>query len=192
MKFVVAAALAAALLSAGASAAPYSRTGTFTQDNDKLRVGFRLAAPGTVTLTSLGYAGGVNAAGQTIAAGGFDTILSVYDNAGVLVADNDDGPNAAIDPVSGTASDAGLTISLQPGVYRAFLTQYSNFGPILLQNGFAFDDQPNFRGGFVDFNGFQRTGAYALDILGATTVPSAPALALFGLGAVALVRRRFA
>ena len=52
-----------------------SFTGTFTHDDNVQLFTFVVGAPSTVTLRTWSYAGGVNAAGATIARGGFDPIL---------------------------------------------------------------------------------------------------------------------
>src|SRR5271167_5225019 len=79
-----------------AQGSSFSFTGTFTQD-DQLEL-FQFTAPSaSVTLRTWSYAGGTNAAGNVIAAGGFDTVLSLFDATGglmassPLIANNDDG-----------------------------------------------------------------------------------------------------
>ena len=191
---------AAALVATGASAASFSFAGTFARDNDKAAYNFTVAAPTVVTLTSLGYAGGTSASGALVAAGGFDTVLSLYDSTGTAVDFNDDGIGVPTDS-TGHASDAKLSLSLGAGTYKVYLTQYNNFGPITLGNGFAFDGQPNFRGGFVDLYGSVRDGHWALDLSGvdsavAGSVPEAATWAMmiggfFAVGAMAR-RRQFA
>lgn len=162
-----AAALASALLAVSpAAAASFTFSGNLVQDNSRASYVFDIAAPATVTLTSLGYAGGTSVSGQTFAAGGFDTVLSLYNQFGSLVADNDDGATVGIDPVTGFGSDAQFSGALEAGIYTVFLTQYANFGPLQLPGEFAFDDEPNFTGGFRQFDGTQRTAAFALDITG--------------------------
>ena len=181
------AALAAALLASSAQAASFSYTGSFTQDNGKAGYSFTLGSAGTVTLTSLGYAGGTNAAGQTIAAGGFDPVFTLYNSSGFDIAEVDDG----------TGPDPVYSATLGAGTYTLYLTQYNNFGPASLPGFFAFDGQPNFRGGFVDFYGNERNGNWALDISGVDSVttaavpePAAWALMLAGFGLVGSAARR--
>lgn len=176
---------AAALVSTHAAAADFSFTGNFARDNDRAEVAFTLDAAGDVTIRSLGFSGGVNAAGTAIDAGGFDPILSLYDANGTLVVDNDD--------ADATTSDPLLALALDAGTYRVFLTQYNNFGPLSLPGAFAFDGEPDFRGGFVDFFGNQRTSAYAFDILGvATAVPeiATAQLLLAGIALAGFAARR--
>lgn len=190
-------AIAATLLASSAHAADFSYTGSFGLDNDRVGYAFTLGSTSTVTLTSLGYAGGTNLAGETIARGGFDPVLSIYDGSGSLIDTADDGVGAPIDAVTGQGGDAIYTASLAAGTYSVFLSQYNNFGPQTLPGNFAFDGQPNFRGGFVDFYGSQRTGAWALDISGADSVVTAAvpepmtwALMMIGFGMVGVAARR--
>jgi hypothetical protein len=202
MKSRFSAALAATfMLTTSASAADFSFAGVFAQDNDKAIYNFTLAAPGTVTLTSLGYAGGANLAGQMIARGGFDPVFSLYDANGLIVGFNtpnpdgsfdgfnDDGVGVPLDSVTGVGADSKIMLALGAGSYALYLTQYSNFGPIDLTNPFPFDGEPNFRGGFIDGTDDQRTSRFALDIAGVTSAAAVPepaswAFMLLGFGAI--------
>jgi hypothetical protein len=157
--------IAAASFPSTATAADFSFTGSFVTDDAKVAFTFDLATASTVTIQSFGYLGGVNAAGQTIAAGGFDDVFSLYDSASQNV----------------IISDDSFTIALKSGSYKLFLTQYDNFGPANLTLPFIFEGQPNFAGGFVDFNGSQRTGNWALDITGVTTASAVPEASTWGL-----------
>ncbi len=166
----------AAVAATGAAAASFS--GTFANDNGKAGFFFYVAAPTTISITSTGFA-----------AGGFDPVLSLYDSAGEAIDYNDD-------QAEGVADSQLVLSGLATGRYTVFLTQYDNFGPASLALPFAYDDQPNFRGGFIDFNGSQRTGFYALDIDGAFkagAVPEAATWAMmiagFGLAGAAMRRR---
>lgn len=193
------AAIAAVLLaSTAASAANFSFVGTFAHDSSAAAFDFTIAAPGTVTLATLGYAGGTNASGATIAQGGFDPVLSLYGSDGFAIDFNDDGAGVALDSATGIGGDSLLSLALGAGSYTVIVSQYDNFGPAFLGgNTFAFSGQPNFRGGFVDFYGSQRNGGFALDILGAdsaaiTSVPEASswAMLIIGFGLVGAAARR--
>lgn len=167
------------------AAAATSYTGTFVNDNDKAVFNFVVNNTSKVNLISRGYFGGVNAAGEVIAPGGFDTVLSIYDSTGALVVDNDDYNDDGLDTPTGL--DSRIFQVLDAGSYSVYLTQYNNFGPLQLPGEFGFDGQPDFRSGFIDFYGNQRTGNYALDI----SVPEASTLALIGVAlAGAIVARR--
>lgn len=194
------------LLTSLASAANFSFQGTFTQDDQVQLFNFTVASTSTVTLRTWSYAGGVNAAGVTIARGGFDPIFALFNSSGVLIGENDDG-NALVpaDSVTGQNFDTYFQTSLTAGSYTAAIMQYDNFpnGPNL-SNGFANTGNPTFTGAFGCSNGRfcdvvpdNRTGLWAFDILGATSAtssvvpePGITALVGLGLGVLALSRRR--
>src|ERR1051325_2516446 len=69
-----------------------SFAGNFVHDDDVQQFNFTVgAASPNVILRAWSYAGGVNAAGQVIQRGGFDTILALFNSAGTLIGQNDDG-----------------------------------------------------------------------------------------------------
>src|ERR1700722_15473430 len=72
-------------------ASAFSYTGTFAADDDKREFFFSLVEPGVAPIRTLSYAGGTNAAGLTIPAGGFDPTISIFDSNGDIVAVNQDG-----------------------------------------------------------------------------------------------------
>ncbi len=160
-----------------AQAANFSFTGNFTYDNDVQFFTFTVGAPSTVTLRSWSYAGGVNAAGATIARGGFDPILAVYNSAGTILGFNDDGgPSLVPTDITGQAWDTYFSVSLPAGTYTASVMQYDNFtvGGIggNVSSGFVRDGQPNFTsalvgqpGYFWDVSGSHRDNHWAFDIL---------------------------
>ena len=110
-------------------ASDFSFTGNFAADDDVQLFGFSVGAPSIVTLQTLSYAGGTNAAGVDISAGGFDPILAVFDSDDLFIADNDDGtfPDVGIDPVTGEAFDTYLQLSLSAGDHTVAVSQYDNF-----------------------------------------------------------------
>ena len=185
MKQSLAAAVAAAVLvlgSASAQAANVSFTGNLYGANDVQLFTFTLAANSNVTLRTWSYAGGVNAAGNAIARGGFDPVLSLFAGLGssaILIGGNDDGFGVATDPVSGFALDSLASFTpLLAGTYTVSLSEVANFanGPTL-GDGFLGFGNPGFDG---------RSGRFALDILGVTSAtlipaPSTLALSLLGL-----------
>ena len=211
--------LAACLFTSVANAGNFSFAGVFSQD-DQLQV-FLFTAPSASTLVrTWGYAGGTNANGQLIAAGGFDPILSVFDATGGLVASslfidsNNDGATVDTDPVTGNAFDSLLLLpSLNAGgIYALVISQNDNFanGPTY-GDGFSRDGQGNFTatsngcGGTAPFceSPFSpyRTGQWAVDINdvrdasevgGGTGAPEPASMLLLtsGIAGLALLRRR--
>ena len=156
--------VAGALLSGAAAANNFSYTGTFSDYNNVQLFVFNVGASSLVTLDTLSYAGGVNAAGTTIARGGFDPTLALFNSAGVMVKQNDDGgANVAADAVTGRQYDSFMQVLLAPGSYTVSILGYGNLviGPNL-SNGFT--------GGaavpaFVDITGSQRDSHWAFDVL---------------------------
>ena len=197
--WLVAAVAASALAAASsASATDFSFTGTFAADNDVQFFDFSVGADSLVTLRTWSYAGGVNAAGQNIARGGFDPILSLYDlGTGDRVGQNDDGGcgQVAADAVSGRCWDTLFQSNLTAGNYRVAVSQFANFGPDHIPGAFPGSGTHD----FIDFVGNQRDAHWAFDVLNvadATQVgvpePATWALMIggFGLAGASLRRRR--
>lgn len=174
-------ALAGALLLAAGNAAALSSTGTFAQDQDIAFFKFTAGA-GPLELRTYGYAGtssfpgGTMADGTTtVAEGGFDPILTLYNNSGTFIAAlqpggflNDDGDydslynlvsaaECTLVPAdsTGTCHDAYWTGTLTDGdTYWLALTQYLNVGPTYLGDSFAWDNwDPAQNGGFANPTG---------------------------------------
>jgi hypothetical protein len=179
---------------ANATPTDYSFTGNLANDDQVQFFNFSVAAPSTVTLRTWSYAGGTNANGQAIAAGGFDPILALFDDTGLRINQNDDGGFlVAADPVTGMHYDTYLSSVLGTGNYTVSVSQFSNFAGATLSSPFPGSGTS----GFVDVTGATRTSAWAFDILGVeaatqTAVPEPSVLALLGLGlfGVAAARRR--
>lgn len=189
MKRLLKTALVAAVLAAGSApalAANVSLTGDLSGGDGVQLFSFTLAGASNVMLRTWSYAGGINAAGDAVSAGGFDTIVSLFSGSGnsaILIDANDDGLGVATDPGTGLALDSLLDppLALLAGIYTVALTQSSNFanGPTLA-DGFL-------GGASATFNG--RTSHWALDLLGVDSanqipLPSTLALALLGLAAL--------
>jgi hypothetical protein len=186
MKRFLKTALAAAALMAGAASAnagAVSFNGNLAGDNSVALFSFTIAADSDVSLRTWSYAGGLNAAGNAIGAGGFDAVLALYFGAGdsaLLIGGNDDGSGVAVDPLTTWALDSLLDLpSLLAGTYTVALTSAANFanGPTL-GDGFLGAGDAGFGG---------RSSAWALDISGvdsATALPEPSSLALALLGLV--------
>jgi hypothetical protein len=182
---------AAALAMMPAQAADFSFTGSFTRDDDVQIFSFDVGATSLVTFRTLSYAGGVNAAGQTIERGGFDPILALFDASGALLGTNDDGASGTvpIDPVTDRAYDTFLQRSLGPGTYRVSVMQYDNFpAGSNLSEGFTRTGEGNFTTAFdcpdnqpafndvSETEGCGRTANWAFDILNVSAATQQPGI----------------
>lgn len=198
-KNISAAILTITLAAGSANAADFSFTGNFNDDDEVQEFNFSTAAAASdVTLRTWSYAGGTNAAGTSIASGGFDPILTLFNaSTGALITYNDDGGSVAADPVTGAGFDSLLTSNLPAGDYTATITQFSSFanGPSLTE-GFEGSGQDNFG---------SRDSHWAVDVMnvnaasigtsyishtGVIPEPETYALLLAGLGLVAFMARR--
>ncbi len=196
----------AALPSASAQGTSY--TGNFTDDDAQFSLSFSFAATDTLIARTLSYGGGFNGLGQGVAAGGFAPVLSLFDEAGLLLASAAGSANlcstsaTAADPASGFCWDASLNTVLSAGHYTMVLTQDGNLplGPFLA-DGFLMTGTPDYTGlaylgapglRFINADASQRSGHWAFDINVTSPVdePATPLLMCAGLLAAALRLRR--
>lgn len=206
-------ALALAAFTFAARADSVSFTGQFAQDDELFAAFFDLSTGGTVTAQTLSYGGGVNLAGNPVAAGGFVPQLSLFETTLGLVA-NVKGHNGCgspgagnADPVSGFCWDAGFNLSLPAGHFVLVLSQDGNDPGLSLADAFSQAGQADYTGQlsgmppgtmFVDLATYQlRASHWAFDLTlpaGTSVVPepATAALVLAGLGLATGVLRRHA
>jgi hypothetical protein len=192
-----------------ALAAGVSHAGTITLQgalsaDDGLAVSsFDLLAAGDVEARTWSYNGGSNAAGEAVAPGGFAPVLSLFDGAGSLVATD---VGSAHTCALSFCWDASLVyLGATPSHYTLVLSQDGNTPLGALADGYAMAGQPHYTsaylgGGnpnasFVQIDGAQRTGNWALDVTlpaGVTLVsePDAAALVAVGLAVLVFLRPR--
>jgi len=186
-----------------------SYTGNFSSDSDVQYFDFSLTVDSSmVSITTLSLNGGINLAGESIAAGGFNPYLSLWNKStGAWVFDTSNKANGAEAVIS---SGLSLTIStttpshsygtLLAGNYILALSQYDNIAAgTHLSDGFAaalgltsFDSTAPFT-----TNGGGGSGHWAVDIknvqtasLTAVPLPGAFGLLLSGLLALGALTRR--
>jgi hypothetical protein len=184
-----------AATAASLSAESLSFTGSLNSSEDVFTTTFTLATADTVTFQTWGFGGGTNAAGQAIAAGGFDPLIALFsgplatatmytDTFGNPLADADNLSNppwsfvgncpAAGTVAIGTDNDCGdvfMQASLAAGTYTLVLTDANYIPAAIFDNGALSE-------GYVDFtNGIFQTcdstsnacitpnSNYAVDIL---------------------------
>jgi hypothetical protein len=202
----IALALLLAFASGQAAAMPMAWTfaGTFTQDDEVQLFALNLPGPALVTLRTTSYAGGTDALGGTVPRGGFDPMLALFDTAGMLLAQDDDGgADVPADALTGATYDSFMVLVLAAGDYTLAIAQFDNLarGPGLA-DGFERTGQGAFTTGFgcpdgqPAFNdisgvaGCGRSGAFAIDVLAEIPEPASAALLLAPALALGLRRRR--
>ncbi|WP_286234467.1 DVUA0089 family protein [Thalassotalea sediminis] len=201
-KFISTAAALLMSLTANATLITESFTGNFDNDESRFYISFDVTTDNSlIELTSLGYAGGVNAEGTTIADGGFDSQLFVFNSLGNQLAADDDS-SAIVSASSNNSWDAFISITLDAGSYFAVLTQYdSDFLSGDIVTGLWTESRTT---NFEDADGFLRTSYYAFDISGENltnvkgighetspiTVPEPGTIALLSLALLGFTTRK--
>jgi hypothetical protein len=178
-------------ITSSANAADFSFRGSFPADDTVQFFNFTVNTGSDITLRSLSYAGGTQADGTVISAGGFDPILSVFDSStGSQIAQNDDGnsSNVGTDPVTGNTFDTFLQTFVNPGQYTVAVSQFDNFAGTNLSGPFPNAGQKNFTaqynctaGQFCDVSGDSRTNFWAFDILNVNLATAPKPVALSSL-----------
>lgn len=195
----------ALLLPVDAQAGLLSIEGEFNQldANEVKLVTFALTSTADLHIQSWGYggtgmaAGGTNGGGRVVAAGGFDSYLTLFVGSGdkaTLIAANDDGdcPLGNPDPA---CHDATLKLTALPaGRYTLAISVFGNVSFAENTGGGTLGD------GFIGLASYydaasasERSSAYAVDIDSAALAVAEPATgALVGLAGAALaaLRRR--
>jgi hypothetical protein len=147
------------LQAAPVKAANFSFSGNLANANAKPTFNFTTDGTSTVTIQSFSYGGGTNAAGATIATGGFDLNLALFDAAGNGVDERDD--------IGLNNLDFKYTGVLAKGNYQAIIFANGNYPNGAYPGGKLAD-------GFTNTGDlFGRTSAYAFDILNVTSASAA-------------------
>lgn len=187
-----------------AHAATLPLQGVFLDDDEIFSISFTLPAPDNIAATSLGFAGGIDANGVAVPAGGFATVLSLFDTTGQLVQLAVGSANscaaAPVDPAGGFRWDACFTAAVGAGSYTLVLSQDGNvpYGPSL-SDGFSMTGQHDFTGlnylgtsaRFINADGSQRDGHWAMTV-SASAVPEPAPWVIFptGLALLGVLVRR--
>ncbi|HTA41847.1 MAG TPA: DVUA0089 family protein [Bryobacteraceae bacterium] len=137
-------------LAQNALAGDFSFTGTFNFDTDVQFFTFNLATDTPdVLLRTWSYAGGTNASGSVIPAGGFQPVIDIFDSSGNLLNPGTSipcGGATAMDPTTGECGDAYYPTTLSfpggqwaAGTYTVALTEDANaaVGPTLSDGFFG-------------------------------------------------------
>lgn len=105
-----------------------SYLGSFTTANDVFLQSVVISEGSIVTVQTLSYGGGTNAAGTVILPGGFDPIVTMFDSTGQFLDENDDGTCPPATEDNGNCFDSSLNIVLNTsGTYLFALTVAPNF-----------------------------------------------------------------
>lgn len=187
-----------------AQAATQSFQGQFSLDDELFSTSVWLSQDEQLRVQSLSFAGGQNALGQQIAAGGFAPVLALFGAGGELLqlargSASACGDPSSPDPVSGFCWDARFSMALPAGHYTLVLSQDGN-EPLgsLLSDGYSQTGSPDYTGlnylgqpgqHFVQVDASQRSGHWAFDMQ-AASVPEPASALLWLLGSAGLIALR--
>ena len=157
-----------------------SYTGTLASPEDSVTESLVLTSSSMVTLQTWSFGGGVNGAGVSIPAGGFDPLLAVFSGSGsgaTILTDGIGNAIATSDTLSNYGSYTGcppagevnigglvcgditMSLSLSPGTYTFLLSDANYIPNTVFDNGTPGE-------GFTDFTG----GAFqTCNVVGSTT-----------------------
>jgi PEP-CTERM motif len=194
----------ALLVPCGAYADSMSYTGSLSSSTDSYTLTFSVVAPEDVTIQTYGFGGGVNAAGDTIAAGGFDPFLGLFSGTGSganILTDSTGNPFGTSDALSNFSSFAGcppagtqdiggvlcgditMSLELDPGDYTLVLSDGLFIPNAVFDNGTLGEGFTDFTGGAfqtcnVDASGnitcADDTADWAFDITSTAATVSTP------------------
>jgi hypothetical protein len=196
-----------------AQALDFDFSGTFSQDNDVVKLNFTVGADSTITIFSSSWGDpAVNPLDGYVNGLGFDPMLGIWDSSGDLVQFQDDGDVVGYTDSNGVSYGYGVwdsyfDVFLSAGDYTASISQYDNEpNGTNLSDGFFYDGDPTFtqvmntvpqtyfNGEWAD--GDFRNGEWEFHILNVESASQAPepaTILLIGTGLVGLVgiRRKF-
>jgi PEP-CTERM motif-containing protein len=170
------------VLAGSAPADSTSYTGMLANSTETYSLVFTVggASNENVTIQTWGFGGGVNAAGQTIAAGGFDPFVGIFTGTGstaTILTDGLGDPYGTSDalsnyadfagcPPAGTADIAGsvcgditMQLSLKPGAYTLLLSDALYIPNAVYDNGTLGEGFSDFTGGAFQTCNTDSTGA---------------------------------
>jgi hypothetical protein len=178
------AALGVLLVLAGSAFADSSssNTGTLASSTDTVSLVFVVGGSSSenVTIQTLGFGGGVNAAGQTIAAGGFDPFVGVFSGTGSTASIVTDGmgdlfgtsdalsnfggfagcPPAETVNIGGSiCGDITMQLAFLPGTYTLLLTDALYIPNAVFDNGTLGEGFSDFTGGALQTCNTDSSGA---------------------------------
>lgn len=198
-------------------AALVSHTGQFANDDEVQSFAVQFAGAGLFTARTWSYGGGVNAAGATVAAGGFAPLLTLTDALGEVLFSGAGSSTSSVCSAFGATApadgsfcwDTGFTFDLPAGNYWLYLSQDGNSPASnnVITDGFGRTGSPDYTAQdylgstgsglrFVQADTSQRSGQWAVDFTDPAAsspgqdVPEPSTLAAVALGLLLLRAQR--